>query len=208
MTDLDKALAEIQSIRSQVARSVEFRGYGPSTLALTGLFAAAAAVVQASWITAPQASVSAYLALWIGTAVFSVAAVGVEAVARSQRVHSGLAQEMIQAAVEQFLPAGLAGALLTAALTRFSPESVWMLPALWQIVFALGVFASGRFLPRAMLLVGGWYLATGTVCLGLARGAHALSPWAMGAPFFLGQLLMAAIIQLSHAERHSGGRRG
>jgi hypothetical protein len=198
MSDLDKALAEIQSIRSQVARTVEFRGYGPSTLALTGVLAAAAAVVQSALIRTPTAELGAYLALWVGAAVLSVVVVGVETVARSQRVHSGLAQEMIQAAVEQFLPAGMAGAVLTAAVKRFAPESVWMLPALWQIVFALGVFASGRFLPRAMLLVGAWYLASGAACMGLARGVHALSPWAMGAPFCIGQLIMAAIIQLSH----------
>lgn len=201
MRDLDRALAEIQSIRSQVARTVEFRGYGPTTLAATGLFAAAAALVQSIWLPAPGARLPAYMALWIGTAAISVVMVGVETVARSRRVHFGLAQEMIQAAAEQFLPAGLAGAALAAAVTRFAPESVWMLPGLWQIVFALGVFASGRFLPRAMLLVGGWYLATGTACLGLARGEHALSPWAMGAPFCLGQLAMAAILELSHAGR-------
>jgi hypothetical protein len=202
MHDLDRALAEIQSIRSQVARTVEFRGYGPTTLAATGLFAAAAALAQRLWLAVPAHRVAVYLSLWIGAAAVSVVVVGIETVARSRRVHCGLAQEMIQAAVEQFLPAGLAGAALTAGVTRFAPESVWMLPGLWQIVFALGVFASGRFLPRAMLLVGGWYLATGTACLGLARGAHALSPWAMGAPFCLGQLAMAAILQLSH-----GGRR-
>jgi hypothetical protein len=201
MRDLDRALAEIQSIRSQVARTVEFRGYGPTTLATTGVLAAAAAVVQRLWLPVPGAHLTAYLALWIGAAAISVVVVGIETVARSRRVHFGLAQEMIQAAAEQFLPAGLAGAALTAAVTRFAPESVWMLPGLWQIVFALGVFASGRFLPRAMLLVGGWYLATGTACLGLARGAHALTPWAMGAPFCLGQLAMAAMLQLSHGGR-------
>jgi hypothetical protein len=201
MSELDRALAEIQSIRSQVARTVEFRGYGPSTLALTGVFAAVAALAQSAWIRSPATDLGGYLVLWVGAAVLSVVVVGIETVARSQRVHSGLAQEMIQAAVEQFLPAGLAGALLTAAVSRFAPESVWMLPALWQIVFALGVFASGRFLPRAMLLVGGWYLATGAACMGLARGAHALSPWAMGAPFCAGQLMMAAIIQFSHGGR-------
>jgi hypothetical protein len=201
MSDLDKALAEIQSIRSQVARTVEFRGYGPSTLALTGVFAALAAVAQSAWIRSPTTDFGLYLALWVGAAILSVVVVGIETVARSQRVHSGLAQEMIQAAVEQFLPAGIAGALLTAAVSRFAPESLWMLPALWQIVFALGVFASGRFLPRAMLLVGGWYLASGAASMGLARGEHALSPWAMGAPFCIGQLLMAAIIQLTHGGR-------
>lgn len=206
MSDLDKALAEIQSIRSQVARSVEFRGYGPTTVAITGGLAAAAAIAQGLWLKAPLERLPLYLSLWITTAVVSVIVVGIETSARTRRVHSGLAQEMIQAAAEQFLPAGLAGALLTAAVTRFAPESIWMLPGLWQIVFSLGVFASGRFLPRPMLLVGTWYLITGTACLGLARGAHALSPWAMGLPFFAGQLMIAGILQLSHRRR--GGRDG
>lgn len=134
MSDLDKALAEIQSIRSQVARSVEFRGYGPSTVAMTGGLAAMAAIAQGLWLKGPLERLPLYLGLWISTAMVAVVVVGVETVARTRRVHSGLAQEMIQAAAEQFLPAGLAGALLTAAVTRFAPESVWMLPGLWQMV--------------------------------------------------------------------------
>ncbi len=55
-----------------------------------------------------------------------------------------------------------------------------------------------------MLLVGGWYLATAMACLVLARGAHALSPWAMGAPFGVGQLLVAAILQLSAGRPGNG----
>ena len=39
MNDLNKALGDISSIRRQVARSTEFRGYGPATLAATGVFA-------------------------------------------------------------------------------------------------------------------------------------------------------------------------
>ena len=35
------------------------------------------------------------------------------------------------------------------------------------------------------------------VSLVLARGAHAFSPWAMGAPFAVGQLMVGAILQLS-----------
>ena len=68
---------------------------------------------------------------------------------------------MIYAAIEQFIPAGVAGALLTFVLFRFAPESLWMLPGLWQIVFSLGVFASCRSLPRPMFAVGVWYLAAG-----------------------------------------------
>jgi len=39
-----------------------------------------------------------------------------------------------------------------------------------------------------------FYLATGTLCLALAQGEHALSPWAMGLPFGVGQLLAALVL--------------
>ena len=36
MRDLDKALADIFAIRSQIAAGTAFRGYGPATVAATG----------------------------------------------------------------------------------------------------------------------------------------------------------------------------
>src|SRR5258708_12195140 len=77
----------------------------------------------------------------------------------SRRIHSGLADAMIHAATEQFIPAGVAGALLTFVLFRYAPQSLWMLPGLWQIVFSLGIFASCRSLPRPMFAACAWYLA-------------------------------------------------
>jgi hypothetical protein len=69
--DLHKALGDISSIRLQVARSTEFRGYGPATLAATGLFALVAAGVQALWVPLPAQHITEYLALWIATATVS-----------------------------------------------------------------------------------------------------------------------------------------
>jgi hypothetical protein len=77
-----------------------------------------------------------------------------------------------------------------------------MLPGLWQIVFSLGVFASRRYLPRPIFAIGLWYLASGLACLAFAGGAAAFSPWAMGAPFGIGQLLVAAVLQ--HNLRQGG----
>jgi hypothetical protein len=201
MTDLDRALAEITAIRSQIARSVEFRGYGPATLALTGGLAFLAAALQALWFADPVAAITHYLGLWTATAVISVTLVGVEMITRSRRVHSDLAEKMILTAVEQFVPAGVAGLLLTAVLLRQAPESAWMLPGLWQIMFSLGIFASCRYLPRAIFAVGVWYLAAGLACLAFAAGDHALSPLAMGVPFGVGQLLAAALLQWRSGER-------
>ena len=55
MNDLNRALGDISSIRRQMARSTEFRGYGPATLAATGLIAVLAAGLQAMLVPEPAA---------------------------------------------------------------------------------------------------------------------------------------------------------
>jgi hypothetical protein len=197
MRDLDKALADITAMRAQMARGTEFQGYGPITVAATGVLALLAAGAQAILIPEPAAHVFSYLALWVATAAVSVILIAIEMVARSQRIHTGLADEMIHGATEQFIPAGVAGTLLTVVLYRVDPEILWMLPGLWQIIFSLGFLASCRVLPRLMFAVGIWYLAAGLASLAFANGTQAFSPWAMALPFGLGQLMMAAILHRS-----------
>jgi hypothetical protein len=197
MKDLNEALTEITAIRRQIVRTAEFRGYGPITVAMTGLVAIAAAEVQARLFPVAAHDVVTYLTLWISTAAIAISLIGFEMVVRSRTIHSSLAQEMILHAVEQLVPSGIAGVLVTAVLIKVAPEAVWMLPGLWQILFSLGVFASVRFLPRAVFAIALWYLFAGLVCLSLAATERTLSPWMMGLPFGIGQLLAAAILQWS-----------
>jgi hypothetical protein len=199
MNDLNRALGDISSIRRQMARSTEFRGYGPATLAGTGAFAIAAAGAQALWVPDPARHFAVYLGIWITTAVVSAALIATQMHTRARRIHSGLADEMIGMAVEQFLPSAGAGGLVTLVLARFVPGAMWMMPGLWQVIFSLGVFASCRFLPRPIMVAGAWYLLTGLVCLSLSDG-RALSPWAMGISYGVGQVLIAAILLISAKE--------
>lgn len=193
MQDLNKALGDISSIRMQVARSTDFRGYGPATLAATGVLALAAAMAQRRWLADPAQHVGLYLATWIATAVVSAAVIGVEMYARTRRMHRGMADEMIRMAVEQFLPSVVAGFLMTFVLVKYVPADAWMLPGMWQVIFSLGVFSSCRFLPRPMLAAGVWYLTTGAFCISLGD-ARAFSPCAMGIPYGVGQLLVAGVL--------------
>src|ERR1700687_3209921 len=199
MNDLNKALGDISSIRRQVAHSTEFRGYGPATLASTGVLAVGAAGAQTLWLADPASHIMVYLGIWIWIAFLSAALIGIEMYARTRRIHSGMADEMIRMAVEQFLPSVGAGALITLALVRYVPLFLWMLPGLWQFVFSLGVFSSCRFLPRPVAAVGAWYLLTGLTCVALGDG-RALSPWAMGIPYGVGQLLVAGILLFTGKE--------
>jgi hypothetical protein len=200
MTELRQALDDISAIRTQVARGTLFRGYGPLSVASTGILALLVAGFQSRWLTASTHDLRLFLGVWIATAVMSVFLSALETIFRVRKVHSGLAMEMIQAAAEQFLPCVVVGLLLTVVLMRIAPQDSWMLPGLWAVVFSLGIFASCRFLPRQMFGVGAWYLAAGLVCLLTASGNHALSPWAMGITFGVGQLLVAAVLRYGFEE--------
>jgi hypothetical protein len=199
MGELHKALEDISSIRRQVAGSTQFRGYGPATLAATGLMALLAAWMQSVWLPDAAHHVLAYLRLWGGVAVLSLALTGAQMFLRSRRIHSGLSNEMIRMAVEQFLPAVGAGLLITIVLARYRADVCWMIPGLLQIVFSLGIFSSGRFLPRPILAAGAWYLVTGLVCVALSPNG-AFAPWTMGVSFGAGQLLTALILLMSTLE--------
>lgn len=197
MRDLDRALADILEIRTQIAAATAFRGYGPAAIIATGGLALVTTLGQALWLDDPTGEPLAFLAGWVAAAAVSAGIIWVEMRARVHRHHSGLATAMIVNAIEQFLPAGVAGVLLGLVLLRFAPENVWMLPGLWQMLVGLGIFASMRSLPRAIALVGAWYLVAGLGVLALASASHALSPWMMGLPFVIGQPLMAAVLRFS-----------
>jgi len=202
MRELNRALADILEIRSQIAAGTSFRGYGPTTIAATGVIGMLTAALQAVRPDIFASSSKRFVVCWIAASVICAIAVRIEMQGRSRRLHSHLADTMINQAIEQFMPAAAAGLFLPLFLLKFAPQDIWIMPGLWQLFVSLGIFASVRSLPRPMALAGGWYFITGFVCLLWASGTKTLSPWAMGAPFFAGQMLMAAILHLSS----QGGR--
>lgn len=197
-----EALSQISEIRLRVAQTETFRGYRSATVASSGILALVGAVVQKLWIPEPADHIQAYLGLWIGIAAICVVTAGAELAVRSYSARSLLARQVTLLAVGQFVPCMIAGALLTYAVVEFAPESVWMLPGVWSIVFSLGVFASWRLLPKAMFWVAVYYMGAGITCLVLTRGDAALSPWTMASTFGIGQLTTAAILYFGLERSH------
>ena len=195
MQDLDKALADIVAIRTQIARDTAFRGLGSATLVATGGIALATATGQALWLGDAAARPGLFFGLWIAAALVAFALIGVETLRRTRRLHSGLADAMVLSAIEVFLPSAGAGACLGLVIARFAPDELWLLPGLWQVLVGLGLFASARILPRAVQGVGAWYLLAGLTVIAVSAGTQALSPWAMGLPFVVGQAMLAVIVQ-------------
>ena len=189
MTDMRKALDDIDEIRSRIAAQTEFRGFGPVSLAATAGLAVVTASVQT--MLPGLGGTFAFVALWAGTAVIAAGLLAVEMLRRTRQQHDGIADEMLQMAVQQFFPVVMAGAGLALYMLVFAPQLVWMLPGLWQILIAVGLLGALRLLPRNVVHAGGWYFLSGFTVLMLGSIEGTSNPWTMGIPFAVGQVLLA-----------------
>ncbi len=201
--ELHEALDQIAEIRDHLARTETFEGYRSATVGASGLLALLAAGVQAMIIPDPVERFDAYLGLWVGVAIVSAAIAGTEMYVRSRRAASETSVRLTRMVVEQFLPCIVVGALLTVAIAAVAPETAWMLPGLWALVFGLGVFASARLLPRPVVWVAAYYLVSGAACLAAGKRFEPLSPWLMASTFGIGQLLAAAIVYWNVERKHA-----
>ena len=89
MRELDKALADIIAIRSQIAAGTAFRGYGPTALAATGGLALLTAGAQSLWLDDPNAQPVTFLMAWAVTAVLAAAIVEPERRVAARRRRRG-----------------------------------------------------------------------------------------------------------------------
>ncbi|HET6882277.1 MAG TPA: hypothetical protein VFI31_19080 [Pirellulales bacterium] len=201
MLTLDEALEQISDIRGHLLRNETFRGYRARIVGCSAIVAFAAAAVQRWSIPDPARAAAGYLALWIGAAALSLAVAAVEMSLRCARAGS-MSIERTRQAVEQFFPCLMAGALVTCVVFRYVAECLWMLPGLWSVIFSLGIFASCPLLPRPAKWVAVYYLAAGAICLALAQGERALSPWCMVGTFGVGQTLAALILYFTLERSH------
>jgi hypothetical protein len=192
--ELREALSQIAEIRARAAVAERFRGYRSVPVGTSGGLAVLAAVFQPVLVPDPASDFTGYLALWVTTAAVGATAAGSGLLVRHWSARHPLSRELTRLAVGQFVPCLVAGALVTLMIARHAPEFGRVLPGLWQVIFALGMFASCRLLPVATVGVAGFYLLAGTANLALMTGPAAFSPWAMGLPFGLGQAAMAAVL--------------
>jgi len=192
--ELDEALDEIREIRLRMARAELFTGYRAAPTAISGVLAVVAGLLQSTLLPEPVAHLHRYVALWGSIALLGAGIAGLSLWARGRLAGSRLKWQTTWLVVEQMLPALAGGALVTAGIYRWAPHAAALLPGLWQLFFALGIFGSCRHLPRGIVVIGCWYLATGFLCLRLSEGAQTLAPWLMAVPFGVGQIAAGAIL--------------
>lgn len=194
--ELRDAIEQISRIHTQLAATERLRSLRAVPVALSGVLAIAAALLQPALVGDPLAHPDLYLALWCGAAVASGTFAGAVVVRRVLRSPGALSAANARLAAMQFLPCLLVGVIVTWFVAARMPHELWLLPGLWQLLFGLGNLAAHRLLPLPGVFIGIAFLATGTSCLWFEQ--RALDPWAMGLPFASGQLALAAILWWHH----------
>jgi hypothetical protein len=192
MTDIDSALSEINRIRDQLAASTRFQGFTPAVVAFTGSMAIALATLQ-TFRSDLAENLTLFFAAWILLALICACLIATDAIVRARRLHRAMADTMLNTTLRHFLPVCAAGGIVAFILLTRAPQAAWALPGLWQILVSIGAFAALTNLPRRTVIVAGWYFLCGAVSLTLASGNELASPWMMGLPFGIGQLLAALI---------------
>ena len=198
--DLPRALAQIRDIHAALDRAAVYRGYRAAPIAASGLIGIIAAAVQPPSLAV--ADPVGFVTYWTVIAAIALA-IGSSEIVYNYFVHDGdLARLGTREAFGQLLPGLAAGALITVAIVAGDRSLVRLLPALWAICFALGVFGSVPYLPRGCAVVGVYYLAAGAYLLWVGRDLNAISGWHVGATFGAGLFIAAAILYFT-VERES-----
>jgi hypothetical protein len=203
MSDVDTALAEIDRIRAQLAASTRFQGFTPAIGAITSVFALILAALQSAH-TDPSATMVEMLVQWVLLAIICACLIGADAVVRARRLHRAMADTMINTTLRQFLPVGAAGTIAAIVILLRAPGWAAILPGLWQLLIGIGILAALPALPRLLVWGAGWYFVAGTASLLVGAGATDISPWVMGLPFGIGQLLIAALLHAAIREERHG----
>ena len=190
MTEIHKALDQINEIHRHLARSELYRGARSFPVAATGVLSLLAAAFQTSVLGRPPTAIS-FVYYWVGVAGLSALLTGGTIVYNYFYRDNPRERRQSRQMVAQFVPSITAGTIVTLVIAVLSPEAIVLLPGLWTILYALALFAARPHLPRMIGWTALLYLMTGGLLLIFAAKGAALNPWGMGLTFGLGQILIA-----------------
>ena len=141
---LERALADLDVIRTQVLRSEHYRGYRARACFATSGLAVAAAIYGAS--DAALKNAHSFVLYWTTVAAGAVLLCAFDVVTATV-ARRETARRTWQVS-GQLLPALVLGAVLPWLLVKAGGRASVFIPGLWSSLFGLAVFATRPFLPR------------------------------------------------------------
>lgn len=192
MSDVSRALEQLDEIHARIARSEVYRGWRSVPVALSGL-----AGVAAAWWQPSGADAAAWTRYWIITAAAALVIGCAHLIRRFVRHDSATERRRTLHVLGQFLPALVTGGILTLALLRVDTRLVALFPGVWALCFAVGIAATRPYLPLAAFWVGAYFAVAGVALLWFVPAGTVPSPWTVGGVFGAGQALGAITLYWS-----------
>jgi len=190
---LHDALSQVRQIQRALVDRLQFQGFSGPTRAVSGTLALfAAAVMSTHWF--PHTT-EAHLVGW-GT----VLAISLCLNAGALVYWFFTAEEVRKdpkrlSPVLDTLPPLFVGAIATVALVLHGLHDY--LFGIWMCMFGLTNLTSRHVVPKAICLVGLFYVACGSLWL-LSPTVSFLNPWPMGVVFFAGEWAGGLILHVDH----------
>lgn len=192
MTHLAEALNSLSEIHAHLAKGEVYEGIKARPVMLSGLIGILAATVQPRFVT--ENDPVNFVWYWLLTGAVCALAGASCAIVSYFREDDELARRRTRIVAGQFVPCLAAGVFLTLALMPVMDRSIGLLPGLWAMLYALGLFATRPYLPRATGWVGLYFIVAGTLLVSLLPMAVIPSPWSIALVFALGQFGLAFVL--------------
>ena len=209
--NLHRALSEISEIKAQLDRTHAHRGFRSLATLLSAFVVVGMAIFLNRWTT--SVSVSQFVNAWTFVAAISIAFAATEMKVRATMGDANLHWRMHSNLGRQLLPSLVVGAVMTFVLSGnqwpFSSQAApdqsmhELLPAVWAMVYGLGLVACVQHLPSAARWVAAWFILGGIVCVLLEHRSIEKLNLQMAVLFGGGQILLGAIL-FWNMERHRG----
>jgi hypothetical protein len=159
------AAENLQVIRTLMERSAVYRrALAPIMLFAGGVGLLAAA---AGWLFQVQ-STHVMIYYWLGVSLVTWPVALLFVRRQALKDHEPLWSPPARRVVQALLPSSLAGlmaAKVVDVLALTDPSLVWWLPPIWMVLYGLGLYGAGFFMPRGIRLFGWFFLLSGLAVL-------------------------------------------
>ena len=214
--NLHRALSEISEIKAQLDRTQSHRGFRSLATLLSAFVVVAMAIFLNRWAT--DVSVSYFVSAWAMVAAVSVAFAATEMKVRATMGDANLHWKMHTNLGRQLLPSLVVGAAMTFVLSgnqwplfsevdpsisESGQSKHTLLPAVWSMVYGLGLVAFVQHFPDAVRWVAVWFIVGGIACVMVEQHSMERLNLQMAVLFGGGQIFLGAIL-FWNMERHRG----
>jgi hypothetical protein len=153
-----RAMDNLEFIRETMERAGAF-----TAVSGWGMVAVGVSAIGAAAFAATRASPTAWLAVWLGEALLSLAISGWAITRKARLAKIPLVSGPGRKFAMSFVPPLVVGAVLTAVLYEMALIAV--LPGLWLMLYGTGVITGGAFSVRIVPVMGFFFLLAGIVAI-------------------------------------------